>query len=64
MRAARKRVRERAALRELEFGLTGPHSLREIAEFLGVSNREVGRIERRALEKLADLVDESWSTKA
>lgn len=43
---------EAAALAELEWELSAPHTLEEIAQHLGCSLRHVSRIERRALEKL------------
>lgn len=48
---------ERAALAELEFELSAPHTLEEIATHLGVSVRHVTRIESRALDKMRSLIE-------
>jgi DNA-directed RNA polymerase sigma subunit (sigma70/sigma32) len=45
---------EEAALAELEWELSAPHTLDEIAERLGKSRRTVQRIEQRALAKMRD----------
>lgn len=53
---------EEAALAELVFELSAPHTLEEIAEHLGISLRHVSRIEARALAKLRGLLEahEDW----
>lgn len=52
---------EAAALRELEFNLSAPHSAEEIAAHLGCSVRHVNRIETRALAKLRKRAAKNWS---
>lgn len=49
---------ERAVV-ELRFGLMGGHPLRsaEVAQRLGLTARETSEIERRALDRLQQLVD-------
>lgn len=55
---------EQAALRELEFELTKPHTLEEIADFLGMPLVTVFDIEKRALGKMRKRLvregKESW----
>ncbi len=51
---------EAAALEELEWELTAPHTQEEIAERLGISQQRVDKLEKRALRKLRDLIDEDW----
>ena len=53
--------KESAALEELVWELTAPHTLDDIAERLGVSRRTVSRIEAGALEKLREFANEGWS---
>jgi RNA polymerase sigma factor (sigma-70 family) len=55
-----KKQREAAALKEIEFELTKPHTQEEIAAFLGVSQKTVSVIEARALKKLKELADADW----
>ncbi len=47
---------EQMALAELEWELSAPHTLEEIAAHLGVSRRTVRRVEARALEKIKGLL--------
>jgi DNA-directed RNA polymerase sigma subunit (sigma70/sigma32) len=47
---------EEAALAELEFHFTSPHTQEEIAEFLGYTQQRVSQIEARALAKLKALI--------
>ena len=51
---------EAAALAELEWELSAPHTLAAIAQHLGCSLRHVSRIEARALEKMRALAPESF----
>lgn len=51
---------EAAALAELEWELSAPHSLQEIAEHIGCNHVTVWRIEKRALRKLQALTSEDW----
>jgi hypothetical protein len=51
---------EEAALEELVWEMTAPHTQEEIAARLGIASRTVRRIEVRALAKLRDLVGEDW----
>ncbi len=51
---------EAKALADIEFSLTSPHTLEEIADHLGVSVMTVFRIEARALAKLRDLASDEW----
>jgi DNA-directed RNA polymerase sigma subunit (sigma70/sigma32) len=54
--------KEKAALRELErtlaFDHTKPHTLEEIADFLGVSVPYIFEVEKRALAKMQALLRE------
>ncbi len=49
---------EEAALNDLVWELSAPHTLEAIAERLGKSRRTVRRIEARALAKLRSLMSE------
>ncbi len=49
---------EEAALAELVWELSAPHTLEEIAEHLGMSRRTVSRIEAQAFKKLRGLLAE------
>ncbi len=51
---------ERAALDELVFELSAPHTLESIADHLGMSRFAVARVEQRALRKLRALAGEDW----
>lgn len=51
---------EAAALEELLFELSAPHTQEEIAERLGLERYEVARIERRALAKMRELIADGW----
>jgi DNA-binding XRE family transcriptional regulator len=51
---------EKAALREILFEMTKPHTQEEIADHLGVSRRTVNRIEEGAMAKLRTLAVEDW----
>ncbi len=51
---------EEAALEELVWELTAPHTPQEIASRLGITDRSVLRIEERALAKLRRLAVSDW----
>lgn len=51
---------EKAALEELIWEMTKPHTQEEIAKRLGVSQKTVHKIESRALKKLRELTSEDW----
>lgn len=51
---------EQAALEELEWELSGPHTQEEIASRLGVSQKTVCVTEQRALRKLRAMLDPDW----
>ncbi len=51
---------EAAALEEIVWELTAPHTLEEIAERLGTTHWTVLRIEQRALETMRSFVDDDW----
>lgn len=51
---------EEAALGELLFEVSAPHTLEEIAEHMGLSRFAVARIEDRALDKLRAAMTEGW----
>ncbi len=53
---------EEAALEELIWEMTKPHTQDEIAERLGVSQPTIHRIEQGALEKLRALVSDDWES--
>jgi hypothetical protein len=55
---------EAAALADLVFALTAPHTLEEIADHLGLSRFAVARIERRALGKIRAGMSEGWEDSA
>ncbi len=48
---------EEAALAELEWELSSPHTLEEIAAHLGIRQRNVEKTEARALRKLRGLLE-------
>ncbi len=48
---------EEAALEEIMWELTSPHTQEEIAARLGVTSRTIRRIETRALAKLRELIE-------
>lgn len=52
---------EAAALEEIVFELTAPHTLEEIAHRIGYTVRGVQFIEQRALAKLRSLIAEEWA---
>ncbi len=52
--------KEQAALEELVWELSAPHTLEEIAERLGCSIENVWKIEKRALGKLRAMTSEDW----
>jgi len=51
---------EAAALAELEWELSAPHTLEEIAEHLGISRFAAARIEKRALAKMRAAMPDGW----
>ncbi len=53
---------EELALAELVWEMTAPHTLEEIADWLGVSRRTVKRIEDGALTKIRGLVSPDWES--
>lgn len=50
---------EQAALAELEWELSAPHTLEEIAAHTGLTLRSVARIEARALDKMRAMTTEA-----
>lgn len=52
---------EKAAMEELMWELSAPHSLQAIADRLGMSEKLVHQIEKRALKKLRVMLGEEWS---
>lgn len=55
---------EAAAIADLEWELTAPHTLEEIADHLGCNEKTVRRIEDRALDKLRSLLPDGWEEAA
>lgn len=51
---------EAAALEEIVWELTAPHTQEEIADRLGISQQRVDRLEKRALSKLRALISDDW----
>jgi hypothetical protein len=51
---------EEAALAELEFNLSAPHTLQAIAKQLGMPFQQVAAIEKRALKKLREIINPDW----
>ncbi len=55
---------EEAALAELVWEMTKPHSQGEIAKHLGIAQQRVSEIEQSAMAKLRALADPIWGTDA
>ncbi len=51
---------EEAALDDIVWELTGPHSTEAIAKRLGCSRKHVWEVEVRAMKKLRALIDPDW----
>ncbi len=51
---------EEAALEDIVWEMTKPHTQEAIAARLGVSQQRVDKIEKRAMAKLRGLVGEDW----
>ena len=55
---------EEAALAELVFHMSGPHTVSAIAKQLGISHQLVSQIEKRALAKMRKLLRQRKITRA
>lgn len=62
LRRRRLIAAEKKALDELVFHMTAPHTLEEIAEFLGCPLITVWRIEQEALRKMRKDVHDDWES--
>lgn len=49
---------EVAALADLVFAMSAPHTQQEIADHLGIANQRVSEIEARALETLRQILED------